>query len=191
MFPAKHLFHCDDALWGFGTLERTRRLGQQTYQRALKNHAAWTEQREQRPTVCPMSKKRGACPICGKFVEPNLELESAFSDVMTMMSHMSQICQRYYCGTDGEPQTKHDKKHCQRYHSTQLINKTNSQRVNSLNKEVYLSESEQPSSCDTYRGRTISSRHPTFDISASLPQSRKAKHVRFSPGDSVEVQFYT
>ncbi|XP_061177271.1 uncharacterized protein LOC133186005 [Saccostrea echinata] len=190
MVPTKHLSNVDDALWGLSTLERTRRLGQQTYQRALKNHAAWTEQREQGQTMYPIYKERGACPICGKSVEPNIELESAFSDVMMMMSHMSQICQRYYCATDGEPQTKHDKKHCRRYHGTQLINKMNSRKVNSLNKEVHLLESEQPTSVDTcHRERSKSCRHATFDISASLPQSRKAKHVRFSPGETVEVHF--
>lgn len=31
--------------------------------------------------------------------------------------------------------------------------------------------------------------HTTFDVAASLSNTRKAKHVRFSPGETVEVQF--
>lgn len=31
--------------------------------------------------------------------------------------------------------------------------------------------------------------HTTFDMAASLSNTRKAKHVRFSPGETVEVQF--
>lgn len=56
-------------MWGFNTLEEIQRLGQQTYQRALRNHAAWTVSKGQ-PTVKPVQSKKfqqrtSACPICG------------------------------------------------------------------------------------------------------------------------------
>nr|XP_022294592.1 uncharacterized protein LOC111104769 isoform X1 [Crassostrea virginica]XP_022294593.1 uncharacterized protein LOC111104769 isoform X1 [Crassostrea virginica]XP_022294594.1 uncharacterized protein LOC111104769 isoform X1 [Crassostrea virginica] len=93
----------DGTLWGFNTLEQTRNLGQQTYQRALKNYAAaWRDQ--QKTTVFPTHVyhgrfQDGPCPICGKTVESNHHLDSAFSEVMKMMSHISRSCEKYYCTT--------------------------------------------------------------------------------------------
>lgn len=59
----------DRHLWGYNTLEEIQRLGQQTYQRALRNHAAWTAYQGQ-PTLDPVHSKKSqqrtaACPICG------------------------------------------------------------------------------------------------------------------------------
>lgn len=56
-------------LWGFNTLDEIQRLGQQTYLRALRNHAAWTASQGQ-PTVDPRhsnksQQRTSACPICG------------------------------------------------------------------------------------------------------------------------------
>lgn len=56
-------------MWGFNTLDEIQRLGQQTYLRALRNHAAWTASQGQ-PTVDPRhsnksQQRTSACPICG------------------------------------------------------------------------------------------------------------------------------
>lgn len=199
MYSSKESHHHtgrDRHLWGYNTLEEIQRLGQQTYQRALRNHAAWTASQGQ-PTLDPVHSKKSqqrtaACPICGKSVEPN-QLDSAFSDVMKMMGQISQTCQKYYCTSEGEPLNIHDKKHCLRYHTTKHIRtsdaagrrKTN---LRDTNRSFSVHGGPSPSAKSAMEGIKCK-RHTTFDVAASLPNTRKAKHVRFSPGETVEVQF--
>lgn len=187
----------DRHLWGFNTLDEIQRLGQQTYLRALRNHAAWTASQGQ-PTVDPRhsnksQQRTSACPICGNSVELNHQLDSAFSDVMKMMCQVSQTCQKYYCTSEGEPLNIHDRKHCLRYHSVKHIRTSEAAGRRETNlrdttRAFSVLGGPSPSAKSTMEGIKCK-QHTTFDMAASLSNTRKAKHVRFSPGETVEVQF--
>ncbi|XP_056014739.1 A-kinase-interacting protein 1-like [Ostrea edulis] len=200
MDPTKFRPNDDGTLWGFSTLERTRRLGQQTYQRALKNHAAWMKPKRQGSATNPVHQQGlqwGACPICGKSVEPNLQLESAFCNVRKMMHQISQTCQKYYCSKEGEPQTMRDTKHCMKYHcsNTEPASQTTGSREiqmrNTANEDLYTSEIMKSTFVHSPQQQTgtKSGGQTSFDIAASLPSTKKVKHVRFSPGETLEVHF--
>lgn len=184
-------------LWGFNTLEEIQRLGQQTYQRAMRNHAAWTVYQGQ-PTVSSEHSKKSqqraaACPICGKSVEPNHQLDSAFSDVMKMMCQISQTCQKYYCTSEDEPLNIHDKKHCLRYHTVTHLKTSDAAERREISirdtNRAFSKHGGQSSTAKSTVKDIRCNQHTTFDIAASLPNTRKVKHVRFSPGETVEVQF--
>lgn len=57
-----------------------------------------------------------------------------------------------------------------------------------INKEFLVHVGPSPSASSTMEGIKCK-RYTAFDVAASLPNTRKAKHVRFSPGETVEVQF--